>query len=177
MAILRIVVPGPPIPQNVGKIGRWKSRDGREGTTIRQPAKVRNYKIEVQERMRMAAVQAGWVLEREGAETYFLDRPLALRILAIFELPESRHRKRNPPGRVRHKGRYGNCDNLAKAIGDAGEYVLWDDDGQICDLRVIKWWGAQGEAPHVVIEVEEVGEAAAPSPVPCVKQDPQETLF
>lgn len=154
-APLVIRVPGEPVPQNQGKVGRWRSKDGREGTTIRQPSKVRHYKIEVQERMHRA------VFDRTDPGTYTLpwfgDFPLRLEILAVFELPKSRHRKRKSPGRTPHTGRYGNCDNLTKAIADAGEHVLWMDDGQICELRVSKWWGAQGEAPFVEIRVSVVG--------------------
>ncbi|HKV10735.1 MAG TPA: RusA family crossover junction endodeoxyribonuclease [Thermoanaerobaculia bacterium] len=155
IAPLVIKILGEPVPQNVGKVGRWRSKDGREGTTIRQPSKVRHYKIEVQERMVLAAVDAGRRMSDQG--TFFGEVPLRLEILAVFELPKSRHRKRNSLGRTPHTGRYGNCDNLTKAIADAGEHVLWMDDGQICELRVSKWWGAQGEAPFVEIRVSVVG--------------------
>lgn len=153
---ITIRVPGEPVPQNQGKVGRWRSKDGREGVTIRQPARVRNYKVELQERMGRAAMDAG--LPPSGSTTLFGDRPVSLEILAVFELPVSRHRKRQPVSRQWHTGRYGNCDNLTKAIGDAGEAVLWQDDGQIAELVVHKVWGAQGEAPYVEIRVREMHE-------------------
>lgn len=155
-APLVIRVAGEPVPQNVGKVGRWRSKDGREGTTIRQPSKVRHYKIEVQERMRLACQRARPGSDSGTLVTFFGDAPLRLEILAVFELPKSRHRKRNPPGRTPHTGRYGNCDNLTKAIADAGEHVLWVDDGQICELVVRKFWGSQGEPPFVEVRVSVV---------------------
>lgn len=150
---LVIVVPGEPVPQNQGKVGRWKAKDGREGVTVRQPAKVRHYKVDLQERMYRAAVNAGDWPPGHVRGTYFGSVPLAVEIIAVFTLPASKHRKREPVPRRLHTGRYGNCDNLAKAIGDAGEAVLWDDDGQIAELHVRKLWGAQGEAPFVEIRV------------------------
>lgn len=161
MSELVIRCPGEPVPQNQGKIGRWRSRDGREGATIRQPAKVRNFKVELQERMYRAAVAAADFkpegLSREEVTrtfgTFFGSQPLSLSIVAVFSLRTSKHRKRKPVPRQLHTGRYGNCDNLTKAIGDAGEGVLWDDDGQIAELHVRKFVGAQGEAPYTEIRV------------------------
>jgi Holliday junction resolvase RusA-like endonuclease len=150
---LRIEVPGQPIPQNTGKVGRWKSKDGREGTTLRQPAKVTHYKLDVRELMRRAAIKAGML---PGYGPFFTDAPVRLTISAVFPLSASAHRKTKPVPRRRHTGRYGNCDNLCKAIADAGEGVWWLDDGQICDLRVVKWIGAQGEPAGVTVEVEEL---------------------
>lgn len=158
--MIRIEIPGEPVPQNVGKVGRWKAKDGREGTTIRQPGKVVRYKLEAQERMKRA-LPGGYT-----GFSFFEDWPVVVRLVAIFELPVSRHRKRNPPARQPHTSRYGNCDNLVKAIADAAEGILWDDDGQIFDLHVSKWWGAQGERPGVFLEVLTVAEAAAPTPPP-----------
>lgn len=34
-------------------------------------------------------------------------------------------------------------DNIAKAIGDGGNGVVWRDDAQIVDWRVVKLYGAQ----------------------------------
>jgi Holliday junction resolvase RusA-like endonuclease len=148
---LRIVMPGDPVPQNTGKVGRWRSKDGREGTTIRQPAKVIRYKLELEARMQEATAAAGWT----HSGPYFGEGPVSLSLEVVFPCPKSDYRKRAPMPRRPHTGRYGNLDNLLKAIGDAGEGALWRDDGQICHLRdVKKWIGAQGEAPRVEVVVE-----------------------
>lgn len=151
---LQITVPGEPVPQNVGKVGRWKSKDGREGTVFRQPSKVIRYKLEVQERMVGAlTIQLRHCLETGGP---VFKEAVSLTIEAVFPLPLSAHRKNAPPQRRRHTGRYGNCDNLTKAIADAGEGILWLDDGQIAVLHVEKWIGAQAEAPYVKLIVEDL---------------------
>lgn len=168
MTELVIRLPGEPIPQNQGKIGRWKAKDGREGATIRQPTKVRHYKLDLQEAMYRAAVDAGWpeeqarlagVEENLGRKTFFGDQPLALSITAVFSCPVSQHRKTKPVPRRWHTGRYGNCDNLTKPVGDAGEGVLWDDDGQIAEILVRKLIGAQGEAPYIEIRVRSLDQS------------------
>lgn len=149
--IFRLRIPTVPIAQNQGKAGRWKSKDGRQGTTVRQPSKVVNYKLELEERMARAAEGMGWVW---GKAPLFGKLPVSLSILAIFPCPQSDYRK-NPVGRRPHVNRQNNADNLTKPIGDAGEGVLWVDDGQICELHVRKFIGAQEEAPYVEITVEE----------------------
>ena len=156
-AAVRLVVPGEPVPQNVGKIGRWKSRDGREGAVIRQPQKVIRYKLELQERMERA-------LPALSPQPYF-SGPVELRIVAVFPLPVSAERKTKPVPRRRHTSRYGNCDNLCKAIADAGEGILWADDGQVAVLYVEKWVGAQGEAARVEITIEALSELTVAEPL------------
>jgi Holliday junction resolvase RusA-like endonuclease len=153
MTEIVIRVPGEPIPQNQGKIGRWKAKDGREGATIRQPAKVRNFKVELQERMLRAAIDAGMSPDFQG--TFFGNRPLAMSLVAVFSCPVSQHRKTKPVERRPHTGRYGNLDNLIKPVADAGEGVLWEDDGQICRYfePFGKYVAAQGEAPYLEIRV------------------------
>lgn len=147
--VIRMV--GEPIPQNQGKIGRWRSSDGREGATIRQPGKVRNYKLDLQEAMYRAAELTGW--QRNGG-TFFGAQALAMSITAVFSCPKSDHKKRSPVPRRPHTAPK-DMDNLIKPIGDAGQGVLWDNDGQICQYYepFDKWIAAQGEAPYIEIRV------------------------
>lgn len=49
--------------------------------------------------------------------------------------------------------RYGDIDNLAKAIMDALTGVLWQDDSQITDLHVTK---NLNKTPHICLNIEEV---------------------
>jgi Holliday junction resolvase RusA-like endonuclease len=149
---LVIRLPGEPIPQNQGKAGRWRSNDGREGTTIRQPTKVRHYKLDLQEAMYRAAVAAG--LPHTAERTFFGDQPLALSIVAVFSCPRSDYKKTRPAPRRPHTG-LKDLDNLIKPVGDAGQGVLWDNDGQICKYYepFEKLIGAQGEPPYIEIRV------------------------
>lgn len=44
-------------------------------------------------------------------------------------------------------------DNYAKAVLDAGNSVLWDDDRQVAPLIVDKEWAKPGETGYVDIEI------------------------
>jgi Holliday junction resolvase RusA-like endonuclease len=46
--------------------------------------------------------------------------------------------------------------NLAKAIEDAGNGILWLDDAQLCDVRSIKVYDMSGGQPRIEIEMEEM---------------------
>ena len=86
-----------------------------------------------------------------------LQGPLALQVVAVFTCPRSHWRKRAPLPRRRHV-QTPDADNIAKIVKDAGTGVLWIDDCQVCDLHVVKWIGAQGEAPSVTVSVSELAE-------------------
>ncbi len=49
--------------------------------------------------------------------------------------------------------RYGDIDNLAKAVLDALNGVCWQDDSQISDLHVTK---NLADTPHIDIAIEEI---------------------
>lgn len=153
MAGLELVIriPGDPVPQNVGKVGRWKSKDGREGTTMRQPPKVIAYKLECEERMYRAARDAKMPGDGAGQAAFGRDA-LEVTVLAVFACPKSEYKKRAPVARRPHTGPK-DLDNLWKALGDAGKGVLWHDDGQVCRLSLEKWVGAQEESPYVEVRV------------------------
>lgn len=88
-----------------------------------------------------------------------LEEAVRVTVTAVFTCPKSDHRKRSPRPRRWHTKR-GDTDNIAKAVLDAGNGVLWNDDAQVADLHVTKLIGAQGEAPFVEIEVSPLnGEA------------------
>lgn len=162
MTELVVRIAGDPQPQNAGKVGRWKAKDGRTGTVIRQPSKVIKYKLEAEERMHRAAVDAG-LRKPDSRESAFGGQALEVHILAVFACPTSDHRKRDPVPRRPHTGAR-DLDNLTKALGDAGAGVLWDNDGQICRLVAEKWIGAQGELPYVEIRVRLFNPAIATAP-------------
>lgn len=144
---LEVTIPGPPHAQQRGKAARWRARDGREGLTVRDPAASRSWKGMAQIHMHEAG--GPWP-GFTSCET------LTLSIEAVFPCPTSQYRKTTPVPRRRACGSRNDCDNLAKAVMDAGNGVLWLDDGQIAVLHVEKWIGAQGEAPYVKLTVEEL---------------------
>lgn len=82
----------------------------------------------------------------------FGEQLVELEVLAVFPCPKSHWKKRVPLARRPYGGRR-DWDNLAKAVGDAGNGVLWLDDAQVWRGTVARVYGAQGEAPHVRVRV------------------------
>jgi Holliday junction resolvase RusA-like endonuclease len=57
-------------------------------------------------------------------------------------------------------------DNLWKSIGDGiTASGLWTDDARVFDGRVVKWFAAIGEFPHVEVRIESLGPVATAEPV------------
>lgn len=137
---VRFVVPGPPQPQE-------RARSARVGAGVRTytPERTRSWKGLCQFHMRQAA-----------GECWKPGIPLEVAVVAVFPLPASQYRKRAVVARRWHVGARGDVDNLAKIVLDAGNGVLWHDDGQVGKLTVEKWVGAQDEAPFVAVSVREL---------------------
>lgn len=91
--------------------------------------------------------------ERGVGLPLFPDGPVKLTVLAVFPCPKGDHRKREKTPRRWHAKR-GDADNIAKSIKDAANGVLWTDDGQVAQLRVLKTIGAQDEGPRTEVWVE-----------------------
>ncbi len=80
--------------------------------------------------------------------------PVSLRIEAWLPVPASWSKKRRQealeglvvPGKP-------DLDNIAKAVMDAVNGVLYDDDKQVCALRVQKWYGQTGRIEIYAHEV------------------------
>ena len=130
-----IVIPGPPHSQ-----GRPRSTIVNDHVRVYEPKTSRAWKGMAAEVM---------ALHARGRK---LEGPLFVSILAVFPLPKSSERKRTMPHREWHVKR-ADVDNIAKAVLDAANGVLWHDDGQVARLRIDKIVAAQGEEPRVVMEV------------------------
>lgn len=74
--------------------------------------------------------------------------PVAVSATAVFAIPKSwpRHRRESAKWHTSKP----DGDNLAKAIGDGLNGVVWADDSQVASWRVVKVYG---EVPGVTIEV------------------------
>ena len=78
--------------------------------------------------------------------------PIAVHVIAVHQLPASKHRKRNPrPSEP--KTSKPDLDNVLKLILDAATGVVWHDDCQVASALVEKLVGAQGEAPKTYVEI------------------------
>jgi Holliday junction resolvase RusA-like endonuclease len=94
---------------------------------------------------------AGWWMKLSCAEP--LEGPLSVSILAVFPCPKSEYLKRTPRPIRWHTKKNGDVDNIAKAVLDAGNSILWLDDSQVAMLHVGTVIAAQGDAPSVRVEV------------------------
>ena len=119
--VLRLTVPGVPVAK-----GRPRFANGHAYTP---------------ERTVDAEVRLGTAMRQEFAEP--LDGPLMLTVEFWFARPKSWSKARraevigNP-----HTGKP-DLDNLVKTVKDAGNTILWHDDGQIFSVDAIKLYGLE----------------------------------
>lgn len=108
----------------------------------------------------------GWAFKGalRGADP--LEGPLAVHVRAVFPRP----RAARGAGRAWHVGA-GDADNVAKAVLDAGGVtrapLVWRDDRQVAHLVVSKLIAAEGEAPHVEVDVARLLEVVPRGGVEC----------
>lgn len=84
--------------------------------------------------------------------------PLAVTISAVWPCPKSAKKA----DRARQRWRVGkpDADNIAKAVCDAGNGVLWGDDSQVAVLSVSRIVGREGDYPRVEVTVRALAEVA-----------------
>ena len=80
------------------------------------------------------------------------DGPVILALQFLMPRPKS-HGKRRRQGREPHTGKP-DCDNLAKAVMDSLNEILWVDDSQIFCVSVTKLYAEDARGPGVDVEVE-----------------------
>lgn len=125
-------------------------------------------------------VPRGWARARRKGNVYFVDPetsafkravtrcaaeamrrsvlfegPVEMIVISIMPVPASWSRKKTEAalaGQVRPVAKP-DADNLAKAVMDALNLVVYRDDAQIVDLRSIKFYGARPEVQVAVGEV------------------------
>jgi len=140
--MIRIFIPGEPIAQGRGRAFGFKRGDGTIGARVFDPKKSRDFKATAHGHMQMA--MAGRPL---------LEGPIVLEVIALFSCPKSDYRKREPRVERWHTKKP-DGDNVLKAVKDAAKGVLWLDDCQVCDARIVKRIAAQGAAPGLRITVD-----------------------
>lgn len=149
--VLRVVIPGPPQPQQ-----RVKATIRGAHAGVYEPKQSRSWKGQAQVHMQAA------VYARTGRDVppWPIELPLAVHIIAVFACPASDCKKRVPTPRRWHTKANADADNLAKCVLDAGNGALFFDDRQVARLTVEKRIGAQGEAPRVEVQVAAIEGAA-----------------
>lgn len=135
----KIEIPGPPMAQGRP---RFSTRSGKPVAYEKAESKSSKAHIQV-----IAKSQLPEDFER-------MTGAIAVRIVAKFACPKSKHRKRTPL-QAQWKSNGPDVDNIAKHYMDAlfASGMLADDDRQISSLQVLKVQVAQGEAPSVLIEI------------------------
>jgi Holliday junction resolvase RusA-like endonuclease len=133
--MIHVLIPGQPVPQGRGRIITLAGHGA-----IKDPERSRSWKGYAQEHMM-----------RECPKP--LEGPLAVSVTAYFPCPTSDHRKRNPRPERWHTKANGDADNLGKAVLDAGNGILYEDDRQVSILVVKKLICAQGRTPQVQVWV------------------------
>lgn len=113
------------------------------------PKKSKDWKSFIKDVAEKAMYDAGHERPFEG--------PVLARMRFGFELAKSHHRKRTPKKRQWHTKRP-DIDNLAKAIFDACESVVFMNDTQIVRIVADKIICEQGEPPFVVVEFTRIEE-------------------
>lgn len=107
------------------------------------------------------AVRAAASLAMGGHEPF--SGPVAVERVFLFPRTDEQMRPSAPPGRVWCPQHVGDEDNLVKAVNDALNGVVYEDDRQICDGRVLKCRCARGEAPGVIVRVYRLAGASTPT--------------
>jgi len=156
---LHLTIPGEPRSQARARFQVRKMRRP-DGSTFMRPVPEDDpssaaWKAAVAVLMEAARVQAGW----DGP----IGEGVAFRVtvLAVWPCLESRKRKRTP-AEPRWKASKPDADNVAKAVLDAGNGVLWRDDAACVVLEVQKREAGQADTAYgttVFVRVEENGPA------------------
>lgn len=77
--------------------------------------------------------------------------PVGVEIQAFWPCPKSA--KKADRARTRWRVGKPDADNIAKAVCDAANGVLWVDDAQVAVLSVARYVAAEGVAPRVEVRV------------------------
>lgn len=135
---VHVVIPGEPVAQGRGRVGVIKLKSGGVRGSIRDPEKSKSWKAEVRFAMQRAV----------GGDRIALPAgPIAVVLVLRFSGSTSDHRK-GKPAEWRWRAKKPDASNVLKGIEDAGNGILWTDDSQIVDVRVLKTDTAQGEQPR-----------------------------
>lgn len=120
---------------HIAPLPKGRPRFTRQGHAF-TPAKTRQYEKELQ-----TILRSKW----RGKP---LLGALCVSIAFFIERPKSNKTPHPVSQRV------GDCDNLAKAVLDAANGILFEDDSQVVRLSASKQWGN----PRIVVVVREVTE-------------------
>lgn len=142
-----IRIPGEPYAQKRHK-ARAANIGGKFVARAYDPKENKSWKALAQHHLTDQGPHTSQIWLPEGA--------VELDILAVFPLPKSRYRKREPLSSRTYHIQKPDGDNISKAVKDACSGIVFRDDCQVYSERVVKMFGSQGEAPFVSVTVREV---------------------
>ena len=137
-----IELPGDPVPKGRPRFRAVTARDGRSFVNAYTPAKTRAYE-------RALAFVAKVAMRGKPP----MDGPLKVSVTASLAVPSSWSAKKRDAalaGIVQPTGRP-DADNFQKAAWDSLNSIVWVDDSQVVDARIVKTYAEQ---PSLRIEVE-----------------------
>ena len=153
---LEIVIPGQPAHkarpriQSVGKFARmYNTKETKDATKIIAEKMRHEFDKRVDNESKHIELFSGTEWTRQDI---LFERPCAVSILAMYELPKSKHRKRKPVKRTMKTSKP-DVDNITKIVLDAGNGILWKDDAQVVQCSCAKYTGAQNEKPYMLIRI------------------------
>ncbi len=116
---------------------------GRPFAQVYTPAKTRSYESDLSKAAKEAM-----------GNRWPSDKPIALMVHAFMPIPVSWSEKERHAALIGAKAHTGtpDLDNLAKAVGDACNDIIWLDDSQIIDARIVKRYD---EIPALRVEARE----------------------
>lgn len=90
----------------------------------------------------------------ESSEFWFDKEPLAMQIVALFEIPKSFTKKQRADieNGLLYPTKKPDADNIAKVVCDALNDVAYKDDTQIIDLHILKFYAK--DRPKVIVEIK-----------------------
>jgi Holliday junction resolvase RusA-like endonuclease len=146
--VIEFTLHGEPMGWQRGGIRVARTRGGKAFATVYTPAKTRKYQT--------ALAMAAKIAMRGKAP---LDGPLKLTVTAFMGVPSSWSAKKRDAalaGVIRPTGKP-DFDNFLKQV-DALKTIVWADDAQVVDGRLVKLYA---EAPRFHVAVEQI-EALSP---------------
>jgi Holliday junction resolvase RusA-like endonuclease len=123
---------------------RVTARGGKGRNYLPSDDPVHRYKEQVADAARLACPEP-----MQGA--------LTCRLEFVMPRPVSKTRVRSANPRYYHTSTP-DADNLAKAVLDACNGILWRDDSQVCTLMVVKEVASGKEPPHLSVWLSELPE-------------------
>lgn len=136
--MVEFTIPGAPVPQ-----GRPRAGKNRGKTIMYDPKESKDYKRYVS------------IIARQHAPKTMLEGPLSVRMKIYREIPKSTTKKDRAliSEGIKRPVTKPDTDNYAKAVLDACNGIIFQDDSQVTDLYASKFYS---DNPRVELQIQEI---------------------